>query len=148
MTELLLDQDFPDPVALVLAWLLPMAPNPSHLGMIRHESDPLPYWQVGLIHGVDDPMTGDADATVSVHYMTGPANGVDADTLAIRGGKLTHRRMMLLGRNPQTTITVGGNAANVDFLETIEAPAWRDYQDTSISRVKAVYRLGLSYVAV
>lgn len=145
---LLLDEEAPDAVVFTLSWLRVLAASPASLGMIRKESDPLPYWQVGLILAVDDATEGTCEATVSVHYMTTAADGVDADTLAVRGGSVTHRRMMLLARNPHHNITIGGRAVNADWLECVEKPAWRDYDDTQIARVKAVYRIGLSYTAV
>lgn len=146
MTDLL-GEDAPDPVVLVLHWLQPLG-EPHQFGMVRKENDPLPYWQVGLIAGSDNPTAGTAEATVSVHFMTQSVGGVDADTLAVRGGRVTHRRMTELARHPDHNITIGDRVANVDWVETVELPSWRDYDDTQISRVKAVYRLGLSYVAL
>lgn len=143
---LLLGEDIPDPVQLVMNWLAPLAGSPVQVGMIRTEASPLPFWQVSLISAVDVPWEGTCDADVSVHYMTDAREGVDADTLADRGGKLMHRRMLALARDLEQDIIIRGRAANVDWLETVERPAWRDYGDTAIARVKGVYRLGLSFV--
>lgn len=146
-TPVLLGEDIPDPVQLVMNWLAPLADSLAQVGMIRREDSPLPYWQVGIIHAEDIPWQGTAEADVSVHYMTDARGGVDADTIAIRGGAVLHLRMMSLARNPEQDIIIRGRAVNVDWLETVERPAWRDYDDTTISRVKAVYRLGLSFTA-
>ena len=143
--DLLIDQDAPPAVQMVMNWLLPIADSPLHVGMIRRETSPLPYYQVGLIYFGDNAHEATAEADVSVHYMTDAREGVDADTLAIRGGDTMHRRMLKLARQPDSNITVAGKVYNIDFMDTVERPAWRDYDDTTMARVKAVYRLGLSF---
>lgn len=140
--------DLPDPVVLVLTHLAPLAVSPLHIGTRRAEGDPLPYLLVGLILAEDDPVIGVGTADVSVHHMAAAAGGVDAETLAWRGGLVAHRRMALLARDTGTPITVSGRRYCVDSLDTVERPALRDYDDDLIRRTKAVYRLGLSHVPV
>lgn len=142
MSVELLDQAAPNVVVFILAWLRPLGP----CDLTRPEGGPLPYRMVNVIHEVDDIDEGLSVATFSVHTFAAATGGVDADTMALREGDVTHRRMQYLSLHPSTDVVMPDDRiVNPDFLDTIEKPAWRDYQDDSISRVKAVYRVGLSF---
>ncbi len=144
MTIELLDEAAPNAALFVLAWLRALGPG----DITRPAGGPLPFRMVNVIHEVDDIDEGLSIATFSVHTFATTTDGVDADTIAIREGDRTHRRMQYLSKHPSTDVVLGGRIVNPDFIDTIEKPAWRDYQDDSISRVKAVYRVGLSFAPV
>ena len=152
MTVELLGEDAPNAVVLVLHHLLPIGPTPAHFGIERTEDAPVPFRMVTLLDAADDLDEQTSEALVSVHTFARALDGVggvDADTLAVRERTLTHRRMPLLGRDPQTDVPMPDNTlANIDWLRVIERPALRDYRDDNTSRVKAVYRIGLSFVAL
>lgn len=146
MTVELLDQDTPAAVAFFLAWMLPMTGDPvdpTALGMRRPDANiaPLPFWMVNVVVETDDPDCGYSDGVVSMHYFD------TSDTLALRGSRLMHRRMLYLARNPLTDITIDGQVANLDYLTTVEKPRWQDYGDDKVSRFVGRYGYGLSFVA-
>lgn len=148
MTVDLYDQDTPNSVAFVLAWLLPLGASARSLGVRRREDGPLPFRQVNLLDEQEDPNLFDVEALVSVHTYAEPAAGLDADTVATREGDRTHRRMLLLARTSPDVILPGGLVVNAESFRTVERPALRDYGDDRVSRVKAVYSLGFSFTAV
>ncbi len=148
MTAELLDVRTPRAVQFVLAWLLPIGPSPDAFGITRAEGAPLPFRMVNLIYSTDDENEGYSRARVSVHTFAESVDGVDADTMASREADTTHRRMLYLARYPSTDVQMlDGSLANCEFVETVEEPAWRNYQDNAISRFKAVYDVGLPLVA-
>lgn len=145
MTVELLDVDTPRAIPFTLAWLSPLGP----VDITRAEGGPLPFRMVSLIYAVDDTDEGYSRARVSVHTFAEGAGGDDADTVAYREADRTHRRMLYLARYPATDVVMPDNTiANAEYVETVEEPAWRDYQVDSISRFKAVYDIGLPLVAV
>lgn len=148
MSVELYDQTTPNTLAFVLAWLLPLADSPRALGNRRREDDPLPFRQVTLLDEQEDDNQFDVEALVSVHTFAEAAEGIDADTIAIREGDRTHRRMLLLARTSPDVTLPSGLIVNAESFRTVERPALRDYQDDRVSRVKAVYSLGFSFVAV
>ena len=148
MTVELLDVDTPRAVQFVLAWLLPLGPSPDAFGLTRSEGAPLPFRLVNLLYATDDVDEGYSRARVSVHTFAQATGGIDADTMASRESDTTHRRMLYLARYPATDVhMLDGSLANCEYVETVEEPAWRNYQDNSISRFKAVYDIGLPLVA-
>ncbi|OBK44706.1 hypothetical protein A5656_05595 [Mycobacterium gordonae] len=145
MTAEILDEASPNVAVFVLAWLRELGP----VDITRPEGGPLPFRLVNVINEADDIDEGLSVATFSVHTFAAATDGVDADTMALREGDITHRRMQYLAKHPSTDVVLpDGRIVNPDFLDTIEKPAWRNYQDDSISRVKAVYRVGLSFAPV
>jgi hypothetical protein len=107
VTVELLDQDTPAAVAFFLAWILPMTGDPvdpTALGMRRPDAHlaSLPFWMVNVITEADDPDSGYSDGVVSMHYFD------TTDTLALRGSRLMHRRMLYLAHNPLTSRSRAG----------------------------------------
>ena len=126
----------PDVEEFTIAWLAPLGPA----GAERPAGAALPYRMVNRITGADDLISD--DPVISVH--TFGASRAAAKTAA----KITHRRMLLLAYDPMNDVTLAGSVlANCEYLETVEGPRWEFYQDNTIWRYVARYRLGLKFVA-
>lgn len=136
----LLNEAAEDAEELIVAWLTPLRRS----GAIRHSGDPLPFTLVTHIAGSESVDEGLADPVVSVHTLCDKNLGEDA---ALAECKLTHRRMLDLGRNLRDITLTDSRIANVDYLEVVESPIWVYYSDLVLRKVGR-YRIGLSFVAV
>jgi hypothetical protein len=149
MTVELFGEAPPNSLTFVLAHLLPLADSPDHLGIERREGGPLPFFWVHLLDEVEFLTERKVEALISLHTLAEAVDGLDADTVAIREGGRAHQRMLVLADNPLTDVPMpDGTLANCEYLRTLERPVLRDYGSDTISRTKAVYRIGLSFVAL
>jgi hypothetical protein len=128
----------PNPVAFVLAWLLPLAAAPANLGAKRWEAGgPLPYRMVRLIDGTDDQIS--TNSLIRVHTFAGDY------TTASREADATHRRMLVLADDPLTDVALPGGTANCEWL-TAKLPHEESYASSAVvSRFVAEYRIGLHF---
>lgn len=125
---------------LVVAWMQPL----RYAAIARQASDPLPMTLVTLITGDEDLDIGTADPVVSVHTLCARSAGFVA---AKNESRLTHRRMLLLGRYLEPITLKDGRLASIDSLSVFQTPRWHPYEDTQILRKVGRYSLGLSYVS-
>jgi hypothetical protein len=140
----LVDQDAPNATLFMLSWAAPL----GAVGQSRYESGPLPYRQFNRIGGTDVDDEGIDHVLMSVHTFGWARTPAERST-TLHECDRTHRRMTLLARDPLRDITMpDGSIANLDYLETVEKPRLSDYGVDTIHRYKAVYRFGLSFVAV
>jgi len=127
----------PNAEETVVAWLAEL----GRVGVLRTPADPLPFRLVHRISGADVLETGSDDAVLSVHTF--------ADTMTGAAGEAdrTHQRMLLLALESMTNIELSdGTIANIDYCETVEKPTYQDWNDPTVFRYVARYRVGFSYV--
>lgn len=144
MTADLYDQAPEDVEDIVIAWLKPSVQAPNALGLERPDTDPpiLPFRMVTGITGVDDCNQFDSESIVSVHTFD------KTRVLAKRAARDTHRRMLVLASDPLTDIVmVDGRIANIEYLDVVERPTYRDYKADNVKRYVARYRIGLEFVS-
>lgn len=123
----------------IVAWLTELGRTATK----RDPGDELPFRIVKRIAGADDPIVGIDTASVSIHTLAATS------TAAHDEAQLTHRRMTLLARNPDTAITLlDGGVVNVDYCTTLMSPVEVDYGETGIKRYVARYEIGVSYLPV
>lgn len=135
----LYDQAPDDAEEVIIAWLKPL----GRTAINRKTNDPLPFRVVRRVAGDEDEIQFSDNPVVSVHTFGASEQQTKDET------RLTHRRMLLLARNPLEDIVLpGGRIANVEYLNVFESPTWSDYGDDNIFRKVARYQFGLSFVAV
>lgn len=125
-------------VALV-AWLTPL----GRTGTQRAANEALPFRIVKRVAGADDPVIGIDTASVSVHTLAATVQAAHDEA------RLTHRRMAVLARSPQTEITLfDQSTVCVDYCRTTMSPVEIDYGEPGIVRYVARYDVGVSYTAL
>jgi hypothetical protein len=135
----------PSGVELLVAWLEPIALAHVPPGDVRGErkaGDPLPFWLVSRVAGLDDKVTD--RGTYSVHSM---ADNMDA---AGEFALLAHQRILTLGPPfaPQRRVTIsGGREVFADSVTTDLFPRYEYYSD-NIRRFVARYDIDLRFIAV
>lgn len=128
--------------AFVRAWLLPLAADPALVGSRRWQAGmALPYRLVSRIAGPSDLISD--FPTVRVHTFA-------ADyTTASREADLTHRRMLLLGRDlPEVTVAIAGGTvvASCASCTANSGPQEQAYPASSeVVRFVAEYDLELRF---
>ncbi|MGV0634494.1 hypothetical protein ABQE69_09035 [Mycolicibacillus trivialis] len=123
----------------LVAWLSALGRAATERGA----GEALPFRIVKRVAGADDPIIGIDTATVSVHTLAATSSA------AHEAAQITHRRMVLLARNPQTAIALlDGGVTNVDYCKTLMSPVEVDYGETDIKRYVARYEIGVSYTPV
>lgn len=142
----LLDAAAEDVEELVVAWLTPL----GRTSVTRKTGDTLPFRLVTHIAGSEDPDMELASPIVSVHTLCERNTDGVPDTgweSARDEAKLTHRRMLELGRYRDTIALSDGREAAIDFLTVTESPRWEPFGDEQILRKVGRYQIGLSYVS-
>jgi hypothetical protein len=139
VTVELIDEAAEDAEEVTVAWLTPLLRSAS----IRRAGDPLPFAIVTHIGGPESIDESTSDPIVSVHTLCDKSLGEDA---ALAQCKLTHRRMLHLGRHLDDITLTDGRIVNVDYLNVVESPIWVYYSDQILRKVGR-YQLGLSFVA-
>lgn len=92
---------------------------------------PFPFYLVTRISGGDDMVTD---------YSTVQIDAFASDrTAASDAARAMHAKMTTL--SAKLPLTVGGQTVNVDYVETLETPTWRDYGDNTIQRYAGRYRI-------
>lgn len=143
----LLPETAPSVEQVLSVWLSPL----GRVGTRRKAGDPIPFRMIKRVAGPDRPDIASDDPTVSVHTF---ASSPEA---AINESERTHRRMLVLARNPLTEITIpsailGGTGlsgqvvVSVDYCIPRIKPVEVDYEDPGVIRYVARYDVGLSYI--
>lgn len=141
----LFDTAPPSGVELLTALLSPLGAAqlvPVLVAGERKAGDPLPFWVVSRVAGLDDKVTD--HGTFSVHSFA--TTLAAAEDLAL----LAHRAVSALGPPlaPQRRVTIsGGRIVMVDEVSTDLFPRYEYYSDT-VRRFVARYNIDLRFVAV
>lgn len=110
----------------------------------RKPTDPLPFTIVTHVAGAENPDEGTAAPVVSVHTLTQKSLGkVNLKNEA----RLTHRRMLWLGKSCPTITLADGRLVSVDYVDVLESPIVVPYGDDLILRKVGRYEVGLTYVS-
>jgi hypothetical protein len=137
-------EDIPAPVVFMLAHLSAL----GAVGQTRIETDPMPFREVNVVNTAPDSNLFYADCLASVHtfhWARTPQERADA----LDHAKETDRRIMLLGNNPLTDVTMpDATIANCEYLDVVEKSILRPYGVNTIHRYVGRFRYGLSFVAV
>lgn len=135
----------PSGVEILVAWLSPLGATqspPVTVAAERKANDPLPFWLISRVAGLDDKISD--QGTYSVHSM---ASTLDtAESLSL----LAHRAVSALGPPlaPQRRVTIsGGRIVFADRVATDTFPRYEYYSDT-VRRFIGRYDIDLRFVAV
>jgi hypothetical protein len=128
----------PSGVEILVAWLSPLGEAAAE----RKAGDPLPFWLVSRVAGLDDKITD--HGTFSVHSMAESLAAAEDHAL------LAHQRILALGPPlaPQRRVTIsGGRVVFADMVKTDLFPRYEYYSD-NIRRYVARYDIDLRFIAV
>lgn len=134
----------PSGVELLVAWLAPVCVDQG-MGAVaaeRQAGDPLPFWLVSRVAGLDDKVTD--HGTFSVHSLAESLAGAEDWAL------LAHDRILTLGPPlaPQRRVSIsGGRTAWADQVMTDLFPRYEYYSDT-IRRFVGRYDIDLRFQPV
>lgn len=129
----------PDINEFVITWLLPIG-DPAGVGMDRPTGTILPYRMVNRVSSTDDKVF--ESNVVSVHTFA------DTMTNAETAAMATHYRMLALGPpiSDQVKVTISNDQiVQADEVCTMSGPTWIDYEDNTIRRYVARYRVCLRF---
>lgn len=143
MTVELVDEITPNVEQLLAAWLQPL----GRAGQELTPADTLPFRAVNRISGDDSYSDIGDTALVSVHTYAEATSAKSALAAAAEQADITHRRIMVLARNPLTEITLpSGFVVNVDFCRCTEKAHRAPWKDSTVGHYVATYRIGLSFI--
>ncbi|AVO21616.1 head-tail adaptor [Mycobacterium phage MooMoo] len=132
------DQVAPDTEDFVTCWMQPV----MRTAVERDLGEVLPFCEVTLVDGSDDPDCGDDDSVVQLDFY---GRGVQA---ARQAADVGHRRMLFLFRNFETVTLSDGSLADIDYGEVVMKPRRMQFADDKIVRYTGRYKLATSYVTV
>lgn len=137
-----LELDTPDSEDFVVCWLQPVI----RAAVERKTDDPLPFAQVQMITGDDDPECGTSDEVIQVDIFDRARDGMTAVQAAKLTARAVHRRMLYLVHHPVEVELSDGSTADVDYLGAPMKPTRMPYANDQVVRYVARYNLGLSAV--
>lgn len=120
----------PDVQEFVVAYLTPTLTNVS---TFMPDEPPYPYYVVKRITGAQSWV--DDYPVVSVHAFH------STDALAAQAASAMHALMNPWVLTPKVVVMVGGVPTSIDSLEVLEAPSWQDYNDKTVQRYCARYKI-------
>ena len=123
----------PDIEDFLVNYLTPLEP-PGQVSFEMPTKPKMPFILVNRLDGGDNEVTEEATVSVHVFHTT--------RSLAAYEARRMHQQMKSL--LPRTAVLMSdGSYASVDYVETVETPAWREYEDKTIWRYCGRYKIDL-----
>lgn len=120
---------------LLVQYLVAKGLGPAtNVSTVMPTTPPLPFYLVNRLDGGDDMVTD--YATVSIHAFNSTRTGASDAARTMN--------QIMKGLTAQVPVQMSdGSFVSIDYLDVIETPAWRFYEDTQIWRYCGRYHIDL-----